>query len=277
MLVIDANLDESGIHDGAEICVIGGYWSVRSRWRHLDTYWREVLARFNVPLNRFHAKDLFPRGAGFFRKWAKADCDSLLRALADTIVNSQISPITSGIVVKDFYSFSQNQRRFMTGATIKKGKRVTTGCPDKPYFVVFQHCIRRIGCYAPVGGKAHFSFGLDRPFGGYAASLLEEIKKNPFQINCKERLGDPSFPRAKETPSLQAADLLVHLTYQHMLERHAADDWNVLPSGLLGMCIVNAKERDDFALLNKPCLQAGLNQSYERSGRWDRPRRRGQR
>jgi hypothetical protein len=273
-VVIDAYLDESGIHEGAGVCVVGGYWSSRTRWRQLDTDWRKALAKFTVPLDRFHAKDLFPRGEGVFAKWSQADCESLLRALADAIVDSQVSPITSGIVVKDFHSFSENQRRFMTGATIKKGKRVSTGCPDKPYFVVFQHCIRRIACYAPGGGKAHFFFGLDRPFGGYATSLLEEIKKNPFQINCKERLGDPFYPRAKETPNLQAADLLVHLTYQHMLERHAADNWNVSPFGLLGMCIINAKEREDFALLDKACLQAGLNQSYERSGRWDRPQRR---
>jgi hypothetical protein len=124
-----------------------------------------------------------------------------------------------------------------------------------------------------VGGKAHFFFGLDRPFGGYARALLAEIKENPFQINCKERLGDPAFPQAKETPHLQAADLLVHLTYQHMLERHAADDWNKVPSGLLGMCLVNAKELADFSMLDRSCLLAGLSQSREISGRWDRPQK----
>jgi hypothetical protein len=60
MVVIDAYLDESGIHDGAAMCVVGGYWSGRTRWRQLDNDWRKVLNKFNVPLERFHAKNLFP-------------------------------------------------------------------------------------------------------------------------------------------------------------------------------------------------------------------------
>jgi hypothetical protein len=96
---------------------------------------------------------------------------------------------------------------------------------------------------------------------------------SPFPASdwaTKGRLGDPAFPLAKATPQLQAADLLVHLTYRYMLERHAANDWNVVPSGLLLTCLRNIKSRNDHVFQNKASLQGTLEKSYAIAGNWDR-------
>jgi hypothetical protein len=87
----------------------------------------------------------------------------------------------------------------------------TGGCPGKPYFVPFQRCLMRICDYTKDGTRVHFFFGLDRPFAGYAESLYKRIKLSE-SLSWKLQLGDPSFPLAKETPALQAADFLVNLT-----------------------------------------------------------------
>jgi len=250
--MIDAYLDESGVHDGAAMCVIAGYFGGKGQFRKFERDWNKVLSKFRFKIEDFHATELLKTH----------DYEQMLKALAGTIaLHGKIHPVSFGIVVADFNSFSLAQRRFFTGATLSKGKLVTTGCPNKPYFVPFQLCMKSVTDYAPVGGRADFFFGLDRPFAGYAKELFKQMKSRSREDSdwkTKDRLGEPSFPLASQTPQLQAADLLVHLTYHHMLERHEAQDWKVQPSGLLRHCLRNLRSRDDHAFQSKECLAQTL-------------------
>jgi hypothetical protein len=85
----------------------------------------------------------------------------------------------------------------------------------------------------------------------------------------RDRLGDPSFPLAKQTPQLQAADLLSLLTYRHMQERLAANDWTVGPKGMLATCLRKMRAHSDHGYEAKDSLQITLNQSYAILGNWD--------
>jgi len=264
--MIEAYLDESGIHDGAAICVIAGYFGGRGRLGKLETAWKAVLKQFKFPMSDFHAKDLLKSHRH----------QPMLKALARTIgEHSKVHPVTYGIVVDDFNTFSLKQRMWFTGATLNEtyGKLVTSGCPNKPYFVPFQNCLHRVSDYAPVGGKAHFLFGLDRPFAEYARSLFAQIKLVAYPLSewqSKDRLGDPAFPLAAETAQLQAADLLVHLSYLHMGERYKYNDWDVTPpSGLLLECLRNTQSGSDHALQTKKHLSEILERTYARAGNWD--------
>src|SRR2546422_4977723 len=58
LAMIDAYLDQSGIHDGAAICVIAGYFGGRGRLGKLETAWKQVLKDFRFPMSEFHAKNL---------------------------------------------------------------------------------------------------------------------------------------------------------------------------------------------------------------------------
>jgi hypothetical protein len=259
--MIDAYLDESGIHDGAAICVIAGYFGGRGQLGKLETAWKAALSKYNFPMEDFHAKDLLKQ-----RRHRP-----MLHDLAETIANQpKVYPVSLGVVVEDFNSFSLKQRRFFTGATVNRrtGKLITTGAPSKAYFVPFQNCLKTVTEYAPVGGKAHFAFGIDRPFAEYAVSLFAQIKEQIAEglypaWKAKDRLGDPTFPEASKTAQLQAADLYVHLTYQHMIERHLA------PSELLALCLVNMKTREDHQFMDKECLEDVLAQSRAHVGNWD--------
>jgi hypothetical protein len=267
--MINAYLDESGIHNGAEICVVAGYFGGPSQFKKLALAWRRVLAKHGVALNDFHTTDMAKT-----RRY-----QPMLLELTQTIGEYKISPISFGIVVADFNSYNERQRKFITGATLdeKTGKFLSTGCPNKPYFVPFQLCLKRVTAYAPIGGKANFFFGSDRPVAGYARSLFDQIKMQVRQGSWpgttwkeKNRLGNSDFPLAKQTPELQAADLYCFLTYQHMLERHKAHDWDVRPSGLLANCLKNMRSAEDHAYQNKRCIDEMLEETRRISGfDWD--------
>ena len=55
--MMEVFLDESGIHDGASVCVVAGYFGQRSHWRHFERAWKDVLLRFGFQLKDFHAKN----------------------------------------------------------------------------------------------------------------------------------------------------------------------------------------------------------------------------
>src|SRR5262249_45694834 len=159
-------------------------------------------------------KDLFPARKGFFSRHWKGDHKTFLTELAHTIArHDRIHPICAAIVIDDFKSFPEKDRRYLTGANVNAyGKLTSSGSPNQCYFVPFQKCVVRCCEYATRGSKAHFFFGLDRSFYGYAAALFKQISDTEglrvpeLGHEWKDRLGQASFPLAKKTPQLQAAD-----------------------------------------------------------------------
>src|ERR1700722_5612737 len=186
--MIDAYLDESGIHAEAEVCVIAGYFGGPGQFKKFDRAWRRGLKAIGIEMEEFHAKD-FTRSRDPRR----------VEALAHLVSQFKISPIGYGIVVKDFYLFSETQRKFLTGATLEETGRVKqAGSPDKPYFLPFQHIVRRLASYAPVGGKVNFPFGLDRTFAGIARATFEPcptIFPSSFAVSRTTHAGKASSAR----------------------------------------------------------------------------------
>jgi len=247
LAMIESFLDESGIHDTAKVCVMGGYWGGKGQWRKFDKLWGGTLEKFGVPLDEFHAKDLVKRTA-YFHGWSDDKSLRLQIALAQVIARYKIHPVAQGVPVAEFFKLTLNERRFMTGATLTpEGKLKESGNPNRPYFAPFQQVIRRVLSYAPVGGKAHFFFGLDRPFAQYATGLYSTLKNNGNHL-YQDRFGDISFPLAKETPALQAADLMIHFLYLDMLKR--VTDGTLYsspqPSQLMRILISGVQHRDDL-------------------------------
>jgi hypothetical protein len=245
--MLEAYLDESGIHDGAEICMIAGYFGRQKHWGRFEREWKKVLAKFKFPLCDFHAKDLIKSRRH----------QPMLQELGDAIARHKIYPFSVGIIVPDFNSLTLSQRRFCTGATLVGGKLVGTGSPTKPYFAPFQLCLMKVTNDTPPGGKAHFFFGLDRPFAEYARAMFAKIKTKPYTSAwaTKDRLGMPAFPSASETPELQAADLLVHLSYKRALECRAVNNWKLSPRGVLAACVRNSKDMRKYHVMqDRACL-----------------------
>lgn len=271
LAVIDAYLDESGIHEGAKVCVIAGYFGGPGQMKRFEKAWKQTLDHYSFPMKDFHAKDLVKSPKH------KPMLESLAKVAGQ---QPKVYPVAYGLVVDDFLSFSLSERRFLTGATIANdsGKLLTSGCPSKPYFCPFQGIIKTVCGYAPVGGKAHFGFGLGRPFAGYALQLFKQMHAQnkiakPFNdFKARNRLGQPLFPLAEETAPLQAADLLVHLLYLHMTEsvnRGEQGDFTTRPTTLANYCISNVRDQStDLVYQNKRCLQLMIYQVKSLVPRW---------
>jgi len=269
--MIDAYLDESGIHENARIRVIAGYFGGPGQIKRFDHAWRQTLADFGFPMPDFHAKNLLKTRS------AKPMLEALARVAGE---QRKIYPVAYGIVVDDFNSFSHDERRFLTGATLMQdsGELVTSGCPSKPYFTPFQNIIKLVTDYASAGGKAHFHFGLNRPFAEYARAMFNQIKgqsniKKSFNTwHSRDRLGEPAFPPAENTAPLQAADLFAHVLYLHMQEEIAngrSGDFTKLPSGIAGLCVRNARSPSDLVYQDKACLLKTIEQAKSLSPAWN--------
>lgn len=50
LAMIDAYLDESGIHDGSKVCVIAGYFGGPGQMKRFEKAWKETLARYSFPM-----------------------------------------------------------------------------------------------------------------------------------------------------------------------------------------------------------------------------------
>jgi hypothetical protein len=258
--MIQAYLDESGIHKSAAVCLVGGYYGKKGPWREFDKRWRSTLGHrdFRVPLDKFHAKEAVKK-RGFFQKWAEDRHDHFLRMLADAIATCKIHPVCAGLFVDDFFEFSLVERRFMTGATWNDSQKkfLSSGSPERPYFVAFQECLRTVSLHTPLGGRASFYFGVDRPVAEFAEPYFRYLRWRS-RIVANNKFGTIGFPLARETPHLQAADLLSYLSYNHMLQRKESRNWTAPPSSLIVTLLRNRKSPDDTIYLDKKLLRARI-------------------
>jgi hypothetical protein len=264
--MIDAYLDESGIHDGAAVCVIAGFYGGRGQWRNFEKLWRKALSDFDVPLEKFHTKDVVRR-QGFFTGWPQDRHSKLLWKLSSAITTFKIHPVSVGIVVADFNACSHVQRRFLTGSRLKDGRLIMSGAPSKPYFCPFQECIMKILEYTPVGGKTHFFFGLDRSFYEYATSFMKGLQESGYTPE-HSRIGTSTYPLAKETPELQAADFFAYLTYSDMLDRLNNNKWKTRPPDLLGSLLMRARSDTDFQYYEKSAMDGIFERTNVLAPNW---------
>jgi hypothetical protein len=264
--MLKAYFDESGIHEGAKACVVAGYWGKVGPWRRLDSNWRSTLKKFGVSLEQFRAKEVLNRN-GLFHRWDDEKHGEFLARIGAVVRDTKIHPVCYGVFTEDFFSLSLPERRFLTGASwhAERQKFLSTGSPSKPYFVAFTECLKIVASYTPAVGRVNFFFGIDRPAAEYAGALFRYLKKRTrltrlakVQVDSRfstEKFGGIYFPLAKETPSLQVADLLAYLSYTHMLERRANGDWESPPGDLLLALLGNRKQPDDTTYRNAQLMR----------------------
>jgi hypothetical protein len=261
LAMLEGYLDESGIHDGAPVCVVAGYFGGPGQWKKFDVLWRRVLNEFDVP--DFHAKDFWHRTPEGGRKkpyvgWTDRDDERFLADLTKAIQKYKIHPFSPAIYPDDFNRFSLNERRYLTGAQLRNGRFQTSGCPTQPYFVPFQNAVLTVASYATAGSLAHFYLGLGRNLSGYAEVFFDQIKAHP-DMPHRDKMGIISFPPASETPHIQAADLLSYLTYQYVIAMRANDSEK--PGKWLRQCLLGLRNLEDFPIYDHEVLKKLLDRA----------------
>jgi hypothetical protein len=215
-VMLEAYVDESGIHGGAHALVVAGFWGSRGPWSKFERAWRSALRSHGFVLEQFHARNLLNRCPPF-EQLDEKDFGSLQDKLLRAIEKAQIHPFAVGIVVGDFRGFSVEERRWLTGAPLSDIRKAGAGKPELPYFVPFHWVLDRVCAqHVPSGQKAHFFWGIDRQIHRYAGEVFGNIhaQEKPRQApTWRERLGSTAAPLAAQTPHLQAADLLAYATW----------------------------------------------------------------
>ncbi|HME00213.1 MAG TPA: hypothetical protein VKM93_23135 [Terriglobia bacterium] len=255
-----AYLDESGIHEGAEICAISGYFGDQTAWENLEAKWGDILREFGVP--EFHANIFWARrdkGGDRVKPYAGWDdpkADLFLDRLLATIKDCSIYPVGAAVVGKEWGILSSNERRYLTGGEVRKGK-IKGGCPSKSYFLPFLQAVQRVARYCGNDEKVDFFFGLNTTFGGYALNYYKDIINRSYDWGlCLSAI---AFPRSVCTKPLQPSDLLSYQVYQYVLRRLTDWDYEVESCPTLAAALTRVKSSDDdFKLYDKMSLDAAL-------------------
>jgi hypothetical protein len=213
-------MDESGIHDGARVCVVAGYYGTQTAWVKFEEQWRRVLRDYNIEEAGFHAKRFWKRKKGGdrvppYEGWGDDRANKFIERLVNAIARNRIFPFGYGVVVEHWAALPLNTRKLMTGAVHRKGRFVSSGSPNRSYYLPFMFSVAASLAHSgatETGEKVHFFVGLDKTFSDYAKDMYKRTFTDP-RIRLSHLLGTIAFPLSKDTPQLQAADLLAHRLY----------------------------------------------------------------
>lgn len=216
-IALKAYADESGIHDGAERCVIAGYFASPHKWRRFSGDWESYL---NDAWPVFHAKEFFGcDGRPLDFQGAERFLDNLL----GVIERHDIYPFAGEVVLRDWRGLSYGERRYLTGAYKRPSGKLHGGAPHRPYQLCFAHAVVEVAAAVKPGKKVEFVFDRQDQFAPLALELYQGSEDSLPKEHTR-KLGGCTFEKKDDMPPLQVADLLAHCVYS----RH--DDPNPMRS-----------------------------------------------
>jgi Protein of unknown function (DUF3800) len=200
--MLRAYLDESGIHADSRWCVIAGYFGSENKWNKFDARWRSVLDSFGI--EEFHAQRFWSAYEGSniseYNGWDQGRATNFIGNLLNVVRDSnRIFPVSCSVYMDEWHRLSEDEKAYLTGASFDvAGRRLTSGAPNKPYFLPFLTVIRTVMEYCQPGHTTDFSFDESRHFSGYASQYFKEIKA--WKIGNFSGLGQISFVDSKKHP-----------------------------------------------------------------------------
>ena len=191
-------MDESGIHEGAHVCVVGGYYGAEHRWRRFEQEWAQIIGGANI--EEFHAHKFWARERdgsrkGEYKGWTDEKANAFLQALVECVSSNKIYPMSAVLKIDAWKKLTKTERMFLTGGRQdpQTKKWLTTSAPNRTYFMPFQFCVGFPAQHCKYGFTIHYTFALNKQFKTHAASLYELIEAD-------ETL---SFSRPSVTPLSQ--------------------------------------------------------------------------
>ena len=221
-VMVQIFIDESGIHDGAPVCVIAGYRGSERQWKKLNDFWTAD----GCPIE-FHAKRFFSRSpdgkrVSPYSEWDDRTAGEYLRCRLEAINHADIHPVGAMIDVRAFRALDHNERRHLTGGIWREGKWRFSGAPSKPYYLVFQDVvIQAVQAVKRPDWQAHFFVAEQNELAPLAAELYAMMKRTLYDRELVSTLGEMRFASPKDQPGLQAADLLSYSWYQYRIAGRA--------------------------------------------------------
>lgn len=196
-MAFSAYFDESGVHQGASVCVVAGFLADDQLWTELSSQWKTALDGFE--LTSFHAVDC-EQGQGEFlgkrtepiRKFIHIEFARLIAKLQPTIV-------ASAFVIEDWNNTAPEelQKRFPSA-----------------YMFCFEFCMQKLSNWSKAiagRGKVNVVFAEQNQYESKALEMFGHYERNS---HFGPGLGTARFQPMRNCPALQAADLLCYETYR---------------------------------------------------------------
>ena|SRR5688572_24751802 len=213
--VLESYCDESGIHEGAPVCVVAGWIATARNWQLFEDRWLRASGGVDFHGKEFFVRDPSGERVGPYKGWSDDKAQTYLRGLVHAITTSDIKPVGSVINVAAFKSFSLDDRKWLTGASWspKRQKWLTSGAPTRPYYLGFVECLEgsALSVKKP-GWTVNFCFDQQHELAPWALLFFQNAKKGDSPQ--AKRLGDAIFKSKAGVGALQAADMLAHSFYR---------------------------------------------------------------
>lgn len=200
----------------------------------LKAKWRSTLNDYSS--DRFHAKRFFQRSPDRERispYTGRSDrkADGYLTALIDVIADSGVKAIGASVKWDDFRSYTDGERRFMTGGRLNnyltRWKR--NGSPTKPYYTTMLGMISNVHVGirdkedAPIPDvTVNYVFDRQNVLDERAINTFHDVTEHLREDYPDEArmLGEIAFASSERHVQLQAADLLCY-SWLRILRRGA--------------------------------------------------------
>lgn len=207
-------LDESGKSD--DCCVVAGYMGSEKRWTSLSRRWSKVIE--NAGVSEFHAKK-FWAGFGEFRGWSEDARKNFADKLLAIIEETDIYPVAAAVYLKKWEELPLIERRFLTGASFRGRKLLTSGKPSERLFLPAHHCFIHPLTYCKDGMTTVFAFDMDVQNSGWACNMYSYMREKVVTVRERSMMGRELIPtHSVGSPEIQAADLLAWEVHRYAKE-----------------------------------------------------------
>lgn len=225
--------DDSGTHQDAKFCLVLGYVGSPRQWKLFRRDWQAALTMLPERGGKkleFHAKEFFQRARwrsheSPYHRWNEAKAEVFLNRLLETIHRYHVAPIGGAANTEDFFTYSESDRRRLTGAPLVTETHWYGGefeiidklvehesSPNRPYFVVFPGFLLEAVRKSGKVGDCRVHIWLDRQ-PAIEARALEAF--DSFKEYCRipeiANLGPITFEESEKEVGLQAADLYAYV------------------------------------------------------------------
>ena len=200
--MLKAYFDESGTHSSSKVVLLCGFVGKSEDLETFEIDWENNLRTSRVPY--FHATDCENGKGDIYGALQEPLRKSLFVGLTDVICRHKLAVISCAILRCDW-------ERYKSGDL---GERFVT-----PYHLCFEMCMQDVVHWSDdnaSGKSASLFFANQKEFEGRASEIYSLYSKNEYWGG---KFSELKFMQAKDSASLQGADLLAYEAYQHLNAR----------------------------------------------------------
>jgi hypothetical protein len=253
-------IDDSGVQD-PKVCGLAGFVGTTLQMDRLDTRWKVILNKFEVPPDKGFHSDQFFHHQGCFKGWNTDKWEAFLNQLLDAIHASRVICIGGLVDVAYFTSLSEDERRWITGGF--RGRQWDSeGSPSNPYFAAFHIAITGVAKNVPMGDKVTLVFDRQTQYENKARMTYNDMLAFDIPEVSAKLSDDLIFSARLSAVVLQAADLMVYQSYQHTLKRIASGGNEVPPNYVLKKLFRN---KHNVIFINKDTVKVLLADFHRRN------------